>query len=109
MQPDGGELGGEDRLAPGHRDERGRREVVDLVRPAARQHVHERQLVEDVGLDQLDLVANADEVVEAARDGLPHDSEDVVALGEEQLGEQRAVLSGDPDDERSPAVHRRAP
>ena len=76
------------------------------MRPTARQHVHQGQLVEHVGLDELDLVTNADEVVETTRDRLPHHSEDVVAFREQEFGEERPVLSGDPDDERSPAVHR---
>ena len=75
------------------------------MRPAARQHVDKRQLVEHVGLDELQLVADADEVVEPARNGLPYDSEDLVTLGDEQLGEERPVLACDADDERSPAVH----
>jgi hypothetical protein len=64
---DGRELGRDDRLFPRRRDEGGRREVVDLVRAHVAQHVDERELVEQVRLDELDALANVVEVLEARR------------------------------------------
>ena len=53
-RPDGGELGRQHRLLPGHRDEGGRREVVDLVRLRGLERLDERALVQQVGLHQID-------------------------------------------------------
>ena len=100
------ELRGQDGLLPRHRHERGRGEVEDLVGPARLQCVHERELVEEVGLDELDPVANNLEVLELFRGRAPDDAEDLVALAEQQLGEQRAVLARDPRDQRAPRSHR---
>jgi hypothetical protein len=69
------------------------------VRLCRGEHVDQRELVEDVGLEELEAAADRHEVLEAGRGRLPDDAEHLVALAEEQLGEQRAVLSGDSDDE----------
>jgi hypothetical protein len=102
---DRGELGGEHRLLPGHRHERDGREVVDLVRTALAQGGDERELVQQVRLDQLDPVANALEVLIGRRRRAPHRPEDLVATLEEELGEQRPVLPSDAGDERAPGGH----
>ena len=103
--PDCRELGGDHRLLPRHRHERGRREVVDLLRPTRREHVHERQLVEHVGLRELEVVPDRLEVLERGRDRLSHDAEHLVPLGEEELCEERSVLTGDADDECASRRH----
>ena len=68
------------------------------MRPARLERVHERELVEQVGLDQLDPLANRLDVLELLRGRPPDHAEDLVALLEEQLGEQRSVLPGNPGD-----------
>ena len=63
------------------------------------QDVDDGELVEDVRLEQLDAPADRLEVLEARRRWLPDDAEHLVALGEQELREQRAVLASDPDDQ----------
>ncbi len=66
------------------------------MRPTRLERAHERELVEQVGLEQLDPVADGLEVLVG---GLAaDDAEDLVALVEQELGEQRAVLAADPGD-----------
>ena len=102
---DGGELRGQHRLLPRHRHERDGREVVDLVRPERAQRANERELVVHVGLDELEAVAHVREV-RVARRAAAHDAENVVAVVEQELGEQRAVLPADAGDERAAFRHR---
>ena len=100
-----GELRGQHRLTPRHGHERRGCEVVDLVRTTRRQDIDERQLVEHIGLRELELVADRREVLEPRRHRLADDAEDAVALREEMLGEQRAVLTRDADDECATIGH----
>ena len=103
--PDRGELRREHRLPPRHGHERGRGEVVDLVGTARGQHVDQGELVEHVGLGEVELGAERGEVREMRRDRLAHDAEDLVALLEQELGQERPVLPGDPDDECAARGH----
>src|SRR3954451_5224345 len=66
----------------------------------------ERRGVEQVALEQRHGVAHAGEVRQRAHRRRPHESGHVVSAGDEQLGEIRAVLPGDPRDERAaPSGH----
>ena len=64
-------------------------------------HVDERQLVEQVGLPQLDAVAQVRDALEVLGAGAAHHADDLVALLEQQLGQIRAVLAGDAGDQRA--------
>ncbi len=98
---DSSELRGDDRLLPGDRDERRRREVVDLARCVLGEHGRERVAIEQVRLHELDPVAHCFEVrVRVARSGAD-DPDDVVAAVEQLLGEIRAVLACDSGDDRA--------
>ena len=70
------------------------------MRPRRAQGADERELVAQVGLDEVDPLAERLEV-RVARARAPHDPGHVVALVEEELGEERAVLAADPGDERA--------
>ena len=76
------------------------------MRPTLAQRVDERELVEQVGLDELDPVADSAEVLELLGGRPPDDPEYLVSLFEQQLREQRAVLAGDPGDQRAARSHR---
>ena len=106
---DRGELGRPDRLVPRARDERRRGEVVDLGRPGHRQRVDERRVVEQVRLDELDRGPRAAASASAYADASPpDDARDLVALFEQEPGEQRAVLASHAGDERAGRRHPRA-
>ena len=96
---DGGEFGRPHRLAPRRGDERRRREVVHLARAVLAQHACERVLVEDIGVQQLDTIANGREVLVRHLE-LRDDPDDVVAAVEQELREIRAVLPADSCHER---------
>ena len=69
------------------------------MRAARLERPNKRELVEQVGLEQLDALADGLEVLVG---GLAaDDAEHLVALLEQELGEQRAVLAADPRDERA--------
>ena len=102
---DRSELGGEHGLPPGHGNERRSGQVVDLVRPPRRQEIDERELVQHVRLKELDRAADRLEVLERRRRRLSDRSLHLVPLGQQELGKQRAVLPGDPDDERASRSH----
>ena len=95
------ELSGENWLVPRPWDEGGRCHVVDLVRATGLERMDERELIENVGLEQREPVADGDEIREGLRRGAPHNAEDLVPVVEQQLREQRAVLPGDADDQRA--------
>ncbi len=97
---DAGELGGQRRLDPRHRDERHRGQVVDLGRLGRAQGVDERALVEQVALVQRDAVADLLDAVELLGRGTADHAVDLVALLEQQFGQVGAVLAGDAGDER---------
>ena len=103
---DGVELRRQHRLLPRGRHERLRRQVVDLARPQPLQHGDQRQLVEQVGLHQLDVVAQMLDAREVLGAGAAHHAEDLVALLQQQLGQVRAVLPGDAGDQCARLCHR---
>ena len=76
------------------------------MRAALLERLHERELVEQVGLDQLDALADRGEVL-VASGRAADDAEDLVALAEEELREQRAVLAADAGDEGAARGHAR--
>ena len=61
------------------------------------------QLVEQVGLPELEAVAEVRDALEVLGAGAPDHADDAVALLEQQLGEVRAVLAGDAGDQRPSA------
>jgi hypothetical protein len=75
------------------------------VRPCRAKGADKRELVAQVRLDQVDPLTDRFEV-RVARAGPPDDPGHLVALVEQQLGEERAVLASDPGDQRS-LLHRR--
>jgi hypothetical protein len=95
------------RAAPRSSGQTTPRRGVDLLRPERAQCADERELVVDVRLDHLDAVADAGEV-RVARRAAADDAQDVVALLEQELGEQGSVLPADTRDERCGSPSRRA-
>ena len=71
---------------------------------AVLERLHQRELLEQVGLDELDPLADAVQVL-VARGRAADDAEDLVALVEEELREQRPVLAADAGDESSARGH----
>jgi hypothetical protein len=98
--PERGELAGEDRLGPRGRDIRLCGKIIDLVGPGVLEHYRERMLVEEIGSYDLDPVEEMVDPFIAVMAGTPHDTHDLVALGEEELRQIGPVLTGDPGDER---------
>jgi hypothetical protein len=98
---DGGELGGLHRLLPRRGHERGCREVVDLDRARRAKRLGERRLVEEIGLVELDPFLDGVEVLVARCTG-PDEARHLIALLEQELGEQRPVLSSDTGDQSPP-------
>ena len=97
------ELAGEHRLGPrgGHEALRG--EVVDLVGLGVAHHGGQRVLVEEVRGHDLDAVEQVVDPLVGVVGGAAHHADDVVALGQEELGEVGAVLPGDARDQRGAA------
>ena len=100
-----GHVGGDLRVLPGVGHERHGAEVVDLVGTCVAHRPHQAGQVgqvagvqHDVGQDLLDQLALG--VVLAADDRV-----DLVALGEQELGEVQPVLPGDAGDQGSGAGH----
>jgi hypothetical protein len=81
-----------------------RGEVVHLVWPVLAQHASDRVGIEQIGVDELDPLANRCEVV-VGPCCVAYDADDVVAAAEQQLREIRAVLTADPGDERARRAH----
>ena len=94
-----GHLAGEDRLLPGCRHERHRREVIDLVGIDVVEQCDQRELVEQVAFADLDAVAQVGDALERFRRRAAGHAHDVVALLEQEFGEIGPVLSGDAGDE----------
>ena len=90
------------RALPRGGDERGRGEVVDLARrPRARSAARSVSGVEQVAADQLDALAQVLGAAERRAAALvAHEPDHAVALLEQQLGQERAVLTGQPGDQR---------
>ena len=97
---DGVELGGEHRLRPRRRHERLRRQVVELVRPHGAQQIDQRELVEEVGLAEIEAAPEMRDALEVLGARPAHHADDAIALLEQELGQVRAVLAGDAGDER---------
>ena len=95
------EVAGEERLVPGGRHERHRRQVVELVGLHVLDHPHERQLVEQIRRTQRDAVEQVLDAPQVGRARAPDDAGHVVALVEQQLREVRPVLSGDARNDRA--------
>ena len=78
--PDGGELAGEHRLLPARRHEALGGEVVHLVGPRLLEHVDDRELVEQVGLVQVDLPGQVRDPLEVLGARPPDDPVDLVPV-----------------------------
>ena len=100
--PHAGELRGQRRLDPRHRHERHRSQVVDLIRLRRPQRIHERALVEQIGLMQRHAVAEMLDPLEPLGRRTPDKPMHVVPLVEQQFREVGAVLAGDSSDQRRP-------
>src|SRR5439155_14428454 len=66
-------------------------------------HGGEGMLVEQIGGDDVDAVEEMADALVGVVGGAPYDAHHLVALGEQQLREVRAVLPGDADDQSGPA------
>src|SRR5690606_5432382 len=97
---DGGEFARQDRLLPARRHEAHRRQVVDLVRPDLLEHVNDGELIEQVGLVQLDLAVEVLNALEVFGTGAANDAVNLVALFQQQLGQVTSILAGDAGDQR---------
>ena len=95
----GGRLTREHRLVPAGLHEGLGGQVVDLGRAVVPQHVDERDLVEQVAGDELDVVLDVRDALEVHRARAPYHADDRVALREQKFGEVRAVLAGDAGDQ----------
>src|SRR5436309_9647184 len=60
-------------------------------------------LVEQIGGDDVDAVEEMADALVGVVGGAPYDAHHLVALGEQQLREVRAVLPGDAGDQSGPA------
>ncbi len=102
---DGGDVGGQDGLAPGGGDEGLRREIVDLVGLRLLHDAHEAREVAHIAVVQAHAIGDADPaqavIVDAAVRGSAHDAMNLVALIQQKLREIGAVLSRDARDERA--------
>ena len=97
-----GHLAGQLGLLPGHGHVGDRGQVVDLVRLDLLHRGDQAALVEQVAADQPDV---AEQLADAAHPGvgLPADQPpDLITLGQQVLGQIRAVLPGDPGDQCAP-------
>src|SRR5579871_1666224 len=94
------ELARQDRLVPARGHERLRGQIVDLVRRGVADRFDERILVQQVCLRQRDALLKMSDTLEALRTGAAHHSHHTIALLQQQLGQVRAVLSGDAGDQR---------
>ena len=96
---EGGGFTGEDRLRPRRLHERLRREVVDLLRPVLAEDAEHRHFIEQIARHELDAVLDVRDSLEVDGAAAPHHADDLVALGQQQFREVRAVLAGDAGDE----------
>jgi hypothetical protein len=89
------------------------REVVDLVGLGGLDDAHQRRKVEQVAVDQLDVVEDAEPlqaVIEhAGVAGAAHDAGHRVAFSEKQLRQIRPVLARHTRDQRSLGRHELVP
>ena len=96
---EGRELPGQDRLVPRRRHEALGGEVVHLGRSDGAERLHERGLVQEIALDDLDPVADVGDPLVRRGAGTPRHPHDAISLLEQELGEVGAILAGDPGDE----------
>src|SRR5262245_1466708 len=102
---DGVELRREHRLLPRGRDERLRREVVDLVGTDVTHELDQRQVIEQVRLAEIDLIPEVGDALEVLGARSAHHADHAVPLREKQLREIRPVLAGDAGDEGGARRH----
>src|SRR5262249_17114820 len=102
------ELSRQHRLIPGSRYERHGGEVVKLVRVSLLDGFDERQLIEEVGMDQRNSIEEMLDPPGVRSAEASRDAEHLVALFEEQLRQIGAILSRKSCDE-SPLGHRAIP
>src|SRR5262249_58882490 len=76
-----------------------RGEVVDLVRSRLFQQSDQRELIEEVGLPQVDAVTDVLDALEVLLAGASDHPVDGVAFFEQEFREIRPVLSGDAGDQ----------
>jgi hypothetical protein len=70
-------------------------EVVNLIGPRLLHDVDDRELIEQVGLVELDLSGEVPDPVEVLGARTADDTVDFVTLFEKQIGEITPILSGD--------------
>ena len=93
-------------LVPRTRDERGRREVVDLPWADGLERSGERGVVEQVGLHELDTTRERPERLAVLLRRSADDAGHLVPLLEEEPREERPVLPADAGDQCACARHR---
>ena len=69
-------------------------QVVNFIRLVLLDQIHQRALIVQVALDDLDIVLQMLDALEGQGAGTPHHADDTIVLGEQQLGQVRAVLAG---------------
>ena len=74
------------------------------MRPQALHHRDQRQLIEQVRLDEIDTAAQMLDAGEILRAGSAHHAEHLISLVQQQLREIGTVLPGDAGDERAVAL-----
>jgi hypothetical protein len=99
------ELRCQDGLFPRRRDERHRGKVVDLVWTELLEGDPERRLVEHIGANQMHVVTDAGEVLVVLEALASPDTENLVVVRKQQLGEIRAVLTSDAGYESAATRH----
>lgn len=96
-----GGFAGKDRLSEGRLHEGLCCEVVDLVGLVVSHDVDHRNLVEEVAGDEFEVVLEVTDPLEVQGGTASNHSDDVVTLGQKELGQVGAVLSSDSCDECS--------
>src|SRR5262249_60947905 len=97
---DGGILSGKHWLLPARRHEAHGGEVVDLVGAHGAEDIDEGELIEQVGLVQLDAALQMGDALEVLGARTANDAVDLIALVEEQFSQIAAVLARDDGDDR---------
>ena len=98
---EGGELSRENGLVPRGLHEALRGEIIDLVGLRFVDDVGERRLIEQIGRDEFDAIDKMGNALVRGGRRAADDADNAIPLGEQQFGEVRAVLSGDPGDQCS--------
>src|SRR5262245_29596518 len=100
-----GELRGQYRLLPARRHERHGGQIVDFIGLHSDEYMGERCLVEQVGVMQLDSVAQVLDAAQVIGTAAANHAGDAVAFAQQQLGEITAILPRDAGDERGLIRH----